>query len=213
MTCNTLDAARSDTDYWLAVLRRTGRKLLDPEYISNILSAQERERAMLAEVDLGESPHFLLLSLGVHRVWTIGLTVRHAPFSDGMPRNKTYAIFEWESERSLHGNAPAPCAGWKIILPQHLLDAVVHPLAPADARLALVRYAPNAADTIDIDGLDALGFLRVFDHLMRSAAEPGDALALRRAYRHALEMRNRVRMCFSRRADLWSGEPVCDIWA
>lgn len=214
MSCRSLDDARADSDFWPTILRRTGRKLLDPEYVSNILGTQECERALLAEVDLGDKPHFMLLSFGIHRVWTIGTTVRHAPFSDGRPRSKTYGVLEWESARSLNtikDGTPRPST--QIILAAHLLDAVQHPVSPRGARAALLRHAPNAGELLDLDELDAVGFLRVLDHLIRHDADPNDALATRRAFKHAIEMRDKVRQCFSRRLGLWDGEPIRDLGA
>jgi len=94
-----------------------------------------------------------------------------------------------------------------------MLDAGTHPIEPKDMRRALERHAPAIGETIDLDDLDAVGMLRVFDHLMRHDAMPSDALAMRRAYKHAITMRDLVRKCFSRKLELWTEEPIRELGA
>lgn len=217
---SSLDAARPDADFWESVFRRIGHKLSDPVCVRDILDKQERERVLLGQVDLGNRAHFLQISFSVHRVWCIGSTVRHTPRADGLPRNETHALMEWESARTLRGivddplhgkRDTVPCISRRTILPQHMLDAGTHPVEPKNIRHVLERRGYGIGDTIDLDGLDAVGMLRVFDHLMRHDAAPWDALAMRRAFRHAIEMRDRVRACFSRSLELWDGEPIREL--
>lgn len=204
----SLDEARSEADFWGAVLRRIGRNVLNPVFVRDVLTQQERERAALATVDLGDEARFLMLNFAVHRVWTIGLTVKH----EGGRRS--YAMFEWESERTMRsGDRPEPQPVQATLLSRDLLDASSHPVLPREARTALERHAPGIASTIDLADLDAIGMLRVMDFLLRNNAVPGDALAMRRAYKHAVTMRDLVRSCFSRQPDLWDGKPIRDLGA
>lgn len=78
------------------------------------------------------------------------------------------------------------------ILARDLLDAGTYPVAPKDIRSLLERHAPNIGESLDLDDLDAIGVLRVLEYLRHHDVGHGDALAMRRAYKHAIAMRDLV---------------------